>query len=158
MKRIERRTFMKLVGLSGGVAAVASLPSASGFLLRSRSSVAIRAEAGMPAKPLPSMATHVLEGWVDPRAGTGQLTATIFAGQPGATSNIAYPGLTRLISVTGVQTSGDELRIAGVVSDRSQLLPMESSVVSIVINQIDGTAIGRLRGNDVSFRLVPATW
>jgi len=112
----------------------------------------------MPAKPQPSMATHVLEGWVDPKAGTGQLTSTIFAGQPGATSNIAYPGLTRLISVTGVQTSGDELLIAGVISDRSQLLPMESPLVSIVINQMAGIATGKLRGNDVTLRLAPAGW
>jgi len=110
----------------------------------------------MPAKPLPSMATHVLEGWVDPKAGTGKLTSTIFAGQPGATSNIAFPGLTRLISVTGVQTSGDQLRIAGIVSDRSQLTPTESPIVSIVIDHIAGIATARLRGNDVTLRLVPA--
>ncbi len=156
MKRIERRTFLKLVGLSGGLAAAAALPSASALVAGSRSSVAIRAEAGMPAKPLPSMATHVLEGWVDPKAGTGKLTSTIFAGQPGATSNIAFPGLTRLISVTGVQTSGDQLRIAGIVSDRSQLTPTESPIVSIVIDHIAGIATARLRGNDVTLRLVPA--
>ncbi len=156
MKRIERRTFLKLVGLSGGLAAAAALPSASALVAGSRSSVAIRAEAGMPAKPLPSMATHVLEGWVDPKAGTGKLTSTIFAGQPGATSNIAFPGLTRLISVTGVQTSGDQLRIAGIVSDRSQLTPTESPVVSIVIDRLGGIATARLRGNDVTLRLVPA--
>jgi len=156
MKRIERRTFLKLVGLSGGLAAAAALPSASALVAGSRSSVAIRAEAGMPAKPLPSMATHVLEGWVDPKAGTGKLTSTIFAGQPGATSNIAFPGLTRLISVTGVQTSGDQLRIAGMVSDRSQLMPMESPIVSIVIDHMAGIATARLRGNDVTLRLVPA--
>ncbi len=156
MKRIERRTFLKLVGLSGGLAAAAALPSASALVAGSRSSVAIRAEAGMPAKPLPSMATHVLEGWVDPKAGTGKLTSTIFAGQPGATSNIAFPGLTRVISVTGVQTSGDQLRIAGMVSDRSQLMPMESPIVSIVIDHMAGIATARLRGNDVTLRLVPA--
>ena len=146
---------MKLVGLSGGIAAAVTLP-ASALMFRSRSSVVIRAEAGMPAKPLPGMATHVLEGWVDPKTGTGNLTSTIYAGQPGATSNIAYPGLTRLISVTEVQTSGDQLRIAGVVSDRSQLLPMESPFVTIVINQIDGTATATLRGNNVTLRLDPA--
>ena len=156
MKRIERRTFLKLVGLSGGLAAAAALPSASALVAGSRSSVAVRAEAGMPAKPLPSMATHVLEGWVDPKAGTGKLTSTIFAGQPGATSNIAFPGLTRVISVNGVQTSGDQLRIAGIVSDRSQLMPMESPVVSIVIDHIGGIATARLRGHDVTLRLVPA--
>ena len=112
----------------------------------------------MPAKPLPSMATHVLEGWVDASAGTGKLTSTIFAGQPGATSNIAYPGLTRLISVTEVEKSGDQLRIAGVVTDRSQLLPMESPIVTIVINQVDGTATARLRGNDVGLSLDPDGW
>ncbi len=156
MKRIERRTFLKLVGLSGGLAAAAALPSASALVAGSRSSVAIRAEAGMPAKPLPSMATHVLEGWVDPKAGTGKLTSTIFAGQPGATSNIAFPGLTRVISVTGVQAAGDQLRIAGMVSDRSQLTPTESPVVSIVIDRLGGIATARLRGNDVTLRLVPA--
>jgi len=158
MKPIERRTFLKLVGLSGGVAAAAALPSASALLAGSSSSVAIRAEAGMPAKPAPSMATHVLEGWLDPEAGTGTLTSTIFAGQPGVTSNIAYPGLTRVISVTEGETSGDELRISGVVSDRSQLLPMESPIVSIVINRVDDTATARLRGNDVILRLDPAGW
>jgi len=156
MKRIERRTFLKLVGLSGGLAAAAALPSASALVAGSRSSVAIHAEAGMPAKPLPSMATHVLEGWVDPKAGTGKLTSTIFAGQPGATSNIAFPGLTRVISVTGVQAAGDQLRIAGMVSDRSQLTPTESPIVSIVIDHIAGIATARLRGNDVTLRLVPA--
>jgi hypothetical protein len=157
MKRIERRTFLKLVGLSGSLAAAAALPSA-GALLAGRSSVAIRAEAGMPAKPLPSMATHVLEGWVDTKAGTGKLTSSIFAGHPGATSDIALPGLTRFIRVTGVQSVGGQLRIAGVVSDRSQLMPTESPAVSIVIDNVAGTATARLRGNDVTLRLVPAGW
>ena len=158
MKRIERRTFLKLIGLSGGVAAAAALPSARVLLGSPHSSVVMRAKGGMPAKPLPSMATHVLEGWVDASAGTGKLTSTIFAGQPGATSDIAYPGLTRLISVTEVEKSGDQLRIAGVVTDRSQLLPMESPIVTIVINQVDGTATARLRGNDVGLSLDPDGW
>ena len=158
MKRIERRTFLKLVGAGGGLVAAATLPSVSILLGRTRSSVAIRAEAGMPAKPLPSMVTHVLEGWVDSKAGTGKLTSTIFAGHPGATSDIALPGLTRMISVTGVQSSGDQLRIAGVVSDRSQLMPTESPAVSIVIDRLAGTATARLRGNDVTLRLVPPGW
>jgi hypothetical protein len=158
MKRIERRTFLKLVGLSGSLAAAATLPSASAILGGSRSSVAIRAEAGMPANPLPSMATHVLEGWVDTKAGTGKLTSSIFAGHPGATSDIALPGLTRLIQVTGVQVSGDQLRIAGMVSDRSQLVPTESPAVSIVVDRVAGTATARLRGNDVTLRLVPTRW
>ncbi|HEV2036812.1 MAG TPA: hypothetical protein VGU71_21895 [Candidatus Dormibacteraeota bacterium] len=158
MKRIERRAFLKLVGLSGSLAAAATLPSASALLLRSRSSVAIRAEAGMPAKPMPSMATHVLEGWVDTKSGTGTLTSSIFAGHPGATSDLALPGLTRLIRITEVQTVGDQLQIAGVVSDRSQLMPAESPAVSIVIDRVAGTATARLRGNDVTLRLVPANW
>jgi hypothetical protein len=157
MKRIERRSFLKLVGLGGSLAAAATLPSAGALLFGSRSSLAIRAEAGMPAKPLPSMVTHVLEGWVDAKAGTGKLTSSIFAGHPGATSDIALPGLTRLIRVTGVDSSGDQLRIAGVVSDRSQLMPLESPTVSIVVDRIAGIASARLRGNDVTLRLVPAS-
>ena len=156
MKQIERRAFLKLVGLSGSLAAAATLPSAVALLGSSRSSVVIRAEAGMPAKPLPSMATHVLEGWVDIKAGTGKLTSSIFAGHPGATSDIALPGLTRLIQVTGVQASGDQLRIAGIVSDRSQLASSESPAVTIVVDRLAGTATARLRGNDVTLRLVPA--
>ena len=156
MKRIERRTFLKLVGMSGGLAAATALPSASALLVGSRSSVAIRAEAGMPANPLPSMATHVLEGWIDTKAGTGKLTSSIFAGHPGATSDIALPRLTRLIQVTGVQGSGDQLRIAGIVSDRSQLVSSESPAVTIVVDRVAGTATARLRGNDVTLRLVPA--
>ncbi len=35
---------------------------------------------------------------------------------------------------------------------------MESPIVSIVINRVDGTAIARLRGNDVILRLDPAGW
>jgi len=157
MKPIERRTFLKLVGIGGGVAAAAALPSASALLTGSHSSVVIRAEAGMPSKPVSSMATHVLEGWLNPDAGTGKLTSTIFAGQPGATSNIAYPGLTRVIGVTGIETSGDVWRITGVVSDRSQLLPMENPFVNIVINRLDGTATAQLRGNDVALRLDSTT-
>ena len=157
MKRIERRAFLKLVGLGGGLAAAATLPSASALLFSSGSSLAIRGEAGMPAKPLPSMVTHVLEGWVDIKAGTGKLTSSIFAGHPGATSDIALPGLTRLIRVTGVDASGDRLRIAGVVSDRSQLMPSESPAVSIVIDRMAGIATARLRGNDVTLQLVPAS-
>jgi len=35
---------------------------------------------------------------------------------------------------------------------------MESPLVSIVINQIDGTATARIRGNDVTLRLDPDGW
>ena len=158
MKQIERRTFLKLVGMGGGLAATAAIPSAGAFLGYSRTTVAIRAEAGMPAKPLPSMATHVLEGWVDTRAGAGSLTSTIFAGHPGATSDIALPGLTRVIRITGVKSAAGQLRIEGVVSDRSQLGPGESPKVSLVIDRSAGNATGWLRGNNVTLRLVPGDW
>jgi hypothetical protein len=158
MKRIERRTFLKLAGLSGGLAAAASLPSAASLLTKSGSSVAILAEAGMPARPLPSMATHILEGWVDAKAGTGRLTSTILAGHPGAVSEIALPGLTRQIQVNRVHVTGDEMRIYGSVTDRSQLMPAESPTVNLLIDRLKRTATGQLRGHEVTLQLVTPGW
>jgi hypothetical protein len=149
MNAVSRRKFLVLAGLGSGGAA--ALPAAQ-WLARGRTQdvLAFRAVAGLPAAPLPSYASYVLEGHLDLAGGSGRLTRTLYAGAPSGTSTIALPGLTQSIRVTDVREVDGVLHVGGAVDDRSQLQPGESSVFSLRVDPTGGRASATFLGSDIA--------
>src|SRR5438093_687238 len=118
MEQMDRSTFMKLAG-AGSVAAAVPLAGKLGRPGDER--LQFRAVGGLPKAPLPSYATHLVEGTVDLRSGTGVVTTRVLAGHPGGTSGVGLPGLARIIRIDRVDDERDRYRLTGVIEDRSQL-------------------------------------
>ena len=150
MKEIDRRKFLKVVGVgAGAIAAMAILPKLGGIMPdagqmqpkadqarpESKPSFAFRAVGGLPAGALPGYATYVLEGHIDPASMSGVVTRTVYAGAPEAMSQIALPGFTRVVRVNGVRDVGALLHARGVVDDRSQLRLGESPTMEFRIDR-----------------------
>jgi hypothetical protein len=136
MTQMDRRSFFKLAGAgSVAVAATAGVPLAAQLVRRQQDVLTFRASGGLPEKPLPSYATHIVEGTVDLASGTGVVTSRVVAGDPGAPSMIGLPGLSRMFRVTKVEVDGKRYRLHGLVEDRSQLRRGESPSVEIVVDQ-----------------------
>ena len=155
MRRVNRRTFLKLAGSGSAAVAAASVPVAGALLFQGHAgkTLAFRAEAGLPQRPLPSMVTEVIEGQLNLAGRTGVVTSTVFAGHPGSISSIAMPGMTRVIRVLDVRESLTDVSITGVVADRSQLRPGESSQVELRISRLDNSVTRRLRGHTLTMPL-----
>ena len=152
MKRVDRRTFLKLAG-SGSVAVAAAAVSGSAMLLPLTSrQLTFRASTGLPARPLPSMVTKIVEGHVDLTSGTGIVNSRVLVGYP-QPSQIALPGLSRLIRITAATQQGGMVRLTGVVDDRSQLQPGESSTFQITIDRVRGLVTAPLAGHNVTLTL-----
>jgi FtsP/CotA-like multicopper oxidase with cupredoxin domain len=152
MKRVDRRTFLKLAG-SGTVAVAAATVSGSAMLLPTTSrQLAFRASTGLPAKPMPSMVTKIVEGHVDLASGTGIVNSRVLVGHP-QPSQIALPGLSRLIRITSATEQGGIVRLAGVVDDRSQLQPGEPPTFQITIDRERGVVTAPLAGHNVTLTL-----
>lgn len=157
MDEINRRKFLKLVGAgSGAIAAGVMLPTAGLSGLMGRDLFAFRAVGGLPAGPIPSYATYVLEGHVNPLTLSGVITRTVFAGPPEAMSTIALPGLSRVIRVDGVRDLGSLLHVRGVVEDRSQLSAGESATMDLRIDRGAGVAHASFFRSMVPLRFVSA--
>ncbi len=152
MKQVDRRTFLKLAGSGSVVAAAAAVGGSAMLLPQTERYLTFRASAGLPAKPLPSMATKIMEGTVDLRSGTGIVTSRVMAGHP-LPSQIALPGLTRLIRITAAAQEGGLLRLTGLVDDRSQLQPGEAPGLEIVIDRGRGIVTAPLAGQQVTLKL-----
>ena len=156
MSKKTRRAFLKIAGIGTAVAAGgAAIPAASVLSRGSSGAITIRAIGGVPAQPLPSYASYVLEGYVDPVRKTGVLTRTLFAGAPGAMSAIALPGLSRTVQVVDVQQEDRALSVRGVIADRSQLLRGESDEMTLWIDRATNTIRARSGGNEVKLSLQP---
>ena len=82
------------------------------------------------------------------------VTSRVLAGHPGDSSNIALPGMTRLVRVTSVTERGAELRLRGIVEDRSQLQPGESAEVEFVADRSKGELRTTLARGNASLKLV----
>jgi|SRR5713226_3464163 len=152
MKRVDRRTFLKLAGSGSIVATAAALGGSALMLPRTERYLTFRASAGLPTKPLPSMVTKIVEGNVDIESGTGIVSSRVLAGYP-VPSQIALPGLTRLIRVTAATRQGGRVRLTGVVDDRSQLQPGESPILEILIDRKLGTVMAPLAGHMVTLNI-----
>lgn len=155
MDKLNRRKFLKVAGASTAVAAGVAVPSAGLLAGNSTKSgtVTFRAVAGLPARPLPSYASYVLEGHVDLASGSGVMTKTVFAGSPETMSTIALPGMSRIARITRVEDLGGSLRITGTVDDRSQLQRGESPEFSAFIDRASGMVRAEFFGREVSLLL-----
>ncbi len=152
MKRVDRRTFLKLAG-SGSVAVAAAAVSGSAMLLPGTGRyLTFRATAGLPAKPLPSMVTKIVEGHIDLGSGTGIVNSRVLAGYP-VPSQVALPGLSRLIRITAASQDGGLVHLTGVVDDRSQLQPGELPTFQITIDRERGIVTTPLAGHNVTLQL-----
>lgn len=152
MKGLDRRTFLKLAGGSS-IAVAATVVSGAPLRLPGEAKyLAFRASGGLPTKPLPSMVTKIVEGRVDLASGTGTVSSRVLAGYP-VPSQIALPGLTRLIRITSATQQGGVVRLTGVVDDRSQLLRGESPSLEIMIDRNRGTVTTPLAGHGVTLAL-----
>jgi hypothetical protein len=155
MKRIDRRRFLALAG-AGSVAAVSGIGSSAAGALAApqrKGLVTFRGMAALPAKPLPSYATYLVEGHVDLAQKSGVITTTLFAGSPESLSSIAFPGLSRVMRVVDVVVSGSRLKITAVVDDRSQLRPGENAVNHITLNLRRGTGTATFIGSRVQLQI-----
>jgi hypothetical protein len=155
MQKTNRRNFLKLAGAGGAIAAGAAVP-AMGQLLSDRTGpIAIRAIGGVPAAPLPSYASYVLDGYIDPARKTGTLTRTVLAGHPDAISAIALPGLSQTVQVTDVRLIGSQILVRGVIVDRSQLGAGEGSDLEITIDRKAGVVWTKSGTNEMKLDLQP---
>ncbi len=152
MQSMNRRTFLKLAGVGSAAAAAGAAPVAA-LVAKNRGAMQFQAAAGLPGSPWPAYATQIVEGTVDLAKGTGLVTTRVLAGHPGGLSDVALPGLTRLIRITAVSEQDAELRLQGVVEDRSQLQPGESSEVNLVLDRDRREVRTTLAGREVVLNL-----
>jgi len=154
MDEINRRNFLKIVGVgSGAVAAGAVVPTLGMPRWTGNDALSFRAVAGLPAEPLPAYASYVLEGSVNLASRTGLVSRTVLAGAPDAMSDIALPGLSQTIRVTDVRPAGGALRIQGIVSDRFQVRRGESPTVEILVDRLRGIVRAPFFGSIVTLNL-----
>jgi hypothetical protein len=152
MKTMNRRRFLTLAGVGSAAAAAGPVTGAlaAGKQLET---FTFRAVTGLPSGPLPSYASYVLEGHVNLTTGTGMITGTVFAGSPESMSTIALPGLTRTIRVSEVRERGNVLHVGGVIDDRSQLRPGESSSVRMQLDRGRGVLSAPFLGERIRLHL-----
>jgi len=151
MKKMDRKTFVKVAG-AGSVAAgaAAGVPLAAQLVSKDKGTLRFSAIGGLPQGKLPSYATHFVEGSVDLNTGLGTVTSRIVAGHPGQPSMIGLPGLSRVFRITRVDARGERYKLDGVVEDRSTLRRGESANVEIVVDRIKGIVQAPLAGRSVS--------
>src|SRR2546428_7638885 len=114
MKTIDRRDFLKMAGAgSAVVVAGVAMPVAGYFGWINKDILRFRAVAGMPAAPLPSYASYVIEGQVDLCARPRHLAKSIHAGAPDAMSGVVFPGTAPSIRVTDLNVTWNTMVISG---------------------------------------------
>jgi hypothetical protein len=156
MNELNRTDFLKVAG-SGSAALLAGTGlHLSKYTLDASGQLTFQASAGLPGKPLPSYATHLLDGRVDLKTGTGLVTARAVAGHPGDPGFVGLPGLARVIRITSVDVGPKLLRLSGQIEDRSQLRRGESPNVEIAIDKKRGLVQAPFLGRQVEHRLLKA--
>jgi len=153
MQGMNRRTFLKLAGAGSVATAAVGAPAAALVTRSGGDTLHFEAAAGLPARPWPAYATRVMEGVINLAAGTGFVTSRVLAGHPGDPSDVALPGTTRLIRITKVAEHNAELRLQGVVEDRTQLREGESSQVNLVLDRDRREVRTMFAGQDVILTL-----
>ena len=155
MQKTSRRNFLKFAGVGSAIAAGATIPAVEQLFGERTGPIAIRAIGGVPAALLPSYASYVLDGYIDPVRKTGTLTRTVLAGHPDAVSAIALPGLSQTVQVTDVRVMGAQILVRGNIVDRSQLSTGERSDVEITIDRKGGLVWTRSGANEMKLALQP---
>lgn len=160
MKGMNRRRFLQIAGASSvavaaGTAGAAPLLTSAPRLAASskQGTFTFRAVTGLPTKYLPTYASYVLDGHVNLTTRSGVMTNTVFAGAPDAMSQIAIPGLSRIIRINDVQDLGGAFRLKGVIDDRSLLQRGESPYFELVIDPAQKIAKTRYFGTDIVMQL-----
>ncbi len=157
MKKLNRRTFLQVASASSAAAAGVGISSVA--ILTEKTSktnsgmMTFRAVTGMPAKPLPSYASYVVEGHLDLSSRSGVITKAVFAGTPQAMSTIALPGMSRIGRITDVQQLNNTLLITGVVDDRSQLQRGENPTFTVTLDAANRLVKTDLLGQEVALFL-----
>ena|SRR2546428_5941023 len=155
MEGVDRRNFLKLAGMLGGSVTVGALTPTIGLLRLSTppETLTFRAVAGLPAPPLPSYASYVLEGNVNLATQSGVVTRMVLAGAPEVMSDIALPGLSQTIRVKEVFPGRGILRIRGEVADRSQIGAGESPIVEIAVDRSRGIIRAPFLGSTLNLKI-----
>ena len=154
MKNLDRRQFLKIVGIGSGAAAAGAMIPNLGMLRTTGPDVlAFRAVAGLPGEPMPAYASYVIEGSLNLKTRTGLLTKTVYAGDPEAMSTIALPGLSRVVRITDVRDLGERVFVEGVIDDPSQLVAGETAQVWLQVDRSAGIAQASFLGREVMLRL-----
>jgi hypothetical protein len=154
MNKLNRRTFLTMAGASS-IAAGLAIP-ASGLaneLAKGSDTLTFRAVGEVPSHPMPAFASYVVEGHVNLAARSGVVTKTLVAGGRANMSNVALPGLSRIIRITDVQKRAGTYQLRGIVDDRSLLQPGEASTFTLVINPSQQVAKTNAFGSDVLLTL-----
>ena len=151
MDTFSRRRFLMLVGAgivvaAGGTAlAVRQLTSnGQGSMLN------FQAITGLPAKPLPSYASYVIDGQVNLQSDTGTITKAVYAGPPDEATTIVL--LSRTVQVKSAQRQGNAWHITGVVSDPS-LQPGEETAFDILLDPSHKSAQSTFFGSSIQLAL-----
>ena len=153
MQQIRRRRLIKLAGVGTVLAAGIGVPLIAPQAVNQVDFVRFRGTLGLPEPPLPSYATYLIEGTLNLVAGTGMIASRVVAGHPGEPSEIALPGLARIIQVNAVDTRGSQLVVRGVIQDRSQLQPGESPQVELIVDRARGLLYAPFGGRSVTMSL-----
>jgi hypothetical protein len=158
MKKLNRRAFLTVAGTSTAAAATGAVITSANLLTEQTKgeksgTLTFRAVAGLPSQALPAYASYVIEGHVNLATNTGVITKSLFAGHPQGMSGIAFPGQSRIMSVTSVEDLGGTLRIRGMVNDRSLLQRGESPTFDILLDPYQRTARTSLMGSEVVMKL-----
>lgn len=150
MNTLSRRRFLTLTGASlvavaaGGIA-LAVRQFSGGQML------SFRALTGLPAKPLLSYASYVIEGSVNVSNGTGMITRYVYAGPPESLTNISL--LTRPVRVTAVRQQGGVWHVNGVVENKAQLQRGEEASLEIQLDSSKGIARTTFFGSPLQLTL-----
>ena len=111
MQHMNRRSMFKLAGAGSAMVAGAALPVVGRLATEQANRFGFKATLGLPEPPLPSYATHLVEGTVDLR-----------------TADVEHRR----------EHPPDKLAVHGIVEDRSQLQPGESPQVELLIDRRRG--------------------
>jgi hypothetical protein len=152
MNTFSRRRFLTLVG-AGVVAATGGAALSIHQLIGNgqENVLSFQAVTGLPAKPLPSYASYVINGQVNPSNGTGTITKYVYAGPPDKITSI--PLLTRVVRVTSVQQQGRAWHITGMVNDQAQLQPGEDTAFDILLDPPRKLAQSAFFGSSIQLKL-----
>jgi hypothetical protein len=155
-KGLNRREFLSAAAVASATAAVAAAGPVGQLVYADKmpnGHLRFRAVAGLPKRPLPSYATYILEGHVDLKGKTGSMTRVVMAGHPESGSQIALPGLSRIVRVTDVRRSGSTVHVRGTIDDRAQLQKGESADVEVWLDLARNQARTSFFGSDTELRL-----
>ena len=150
MSTLSRRRFLTIAG-AGLVAVAAGGVALAVRQLTANGTLSFRAVTGLPAKPLLSYASYVIDGNVNVDKGTGTITKYVYAGPPENMTDISL--LTRLVRVTSLHQQGSTWHISGTVDNEAQLQKGEDASFCLLLDSSRGVAQSTFFGSPVQMNL-----